>query len=53
MVRSETGAPATRTTNTFVYTRDQDQFEQMMAYYWITQAQRYIQSLGFGSTLRP
>ena len=24
-----------------------------MAYYWITEAQRYIQSLGFGSTLRP
>ena len=22
-----------------------------MAYYWVTQAQRYIQSLGFGSTL--
>jgi Zn-dependent metalloprotease len=24
-----------------------------MAYYWVTQAQRYIQSLGFGSTLPP
>jgi Zn-dependent metalloprotease len=24
-----------------------------MAYYWVTEAQRYIQSLGFGSTLRP
>lgn len=35
----------------FVYTRDQDQFEQTMAYCWITQAQRYIRSLGFGSTL--
>jgi hypothetical protein len=23
-----------------------------MAYYWVTQAQRYIQSLGFGSTLQ-
>ena len=22
-----------------------------MAYYWVTQAQKYIQSLGFGSTL--
>ena len=35
----------------FIYTRDQDQFEQVMGYYWVTQAQRYIQSLGFGSTL--
>jgi len=25
----------------------------VMAYYWITEAQRYIQSLGFGSSLRP
>ena len=24
-----------------------------MAYYWITEAQKYIQTLGFGSTLRP
>ena len=24
-----------------------------MGYYWVTQAQRYIQSLGFGSTLPP
>ena len=24
-----------------------------MAYYWVTEAQRYIQSLGFGTTLRP
>ena len=24
-----------------------------MAYYWVTEAQKYIQSLGFGSTLRP
>ena len=46
--------PASRPRNTgsgFIYTRDQDQFEQVMGYYWITQAQRYIQSLGFGSTL--
>ena len=44
---------ARRRSNTgsgFIYTRDQDQFEQVMAYYWVTQAQRYIQSLGFGST---
>src|SRR5215510_12801323 len=52
-VRSETGDPAFSSTNTFIYTRDDDRFEQVMAYYWITEAQKYIQSLGFGSTLRP
>jgi zinc metalloprotease ZmpB len=50
-VISETGKAATNAGGGFVYTRDQDQFEQTMAYYWVTQAQRYIQSLGFGSTL--
>ena len=50
-VVSETGKAATNTGSGFIYTRDQDQFEQTMGYYWITQAQRYIQSLGFGSTL--
>jgi zinc metalloprotease ZmpB len=49
-VISETGKAATGTS--FKYTRDQDQFEQVMAYYWVTRAQLYIQSLGFGSTLR-
>jgi hypothetical protein len=48
-VSSETGSPAYSPTNTFVYTRHQDEFEQVMAYYWITEAQKYIQSLGFGS----
>jgi len=48
-VLSQTGKAATGTS--FVYTRDQDQFEQVMGYYWITRAQLYIQSLGFGSTL--
>ena len=52
-IRSETGNPAYSSTNTFLYDRHQDEFEQVMAYYWITEAQRYIQSLGFGSTLRP
>jgi zinc metalloprotease ZmpB len=51
-VYSETGNPAFSPTNTFLYTRHQDEFEQVMAYYWITEAQKYIQSLGFGSTLR-
>jgi hypothetical protein len=52
-VKSETGPAAANTGAGFIFTRDQDQFEQVMAYYWITQAQRYIQSLGFGSTLPP
>jgi len=52
-IRSETGTPAYSATNTFVYRRDDDRFEQVMAYYWITEAQKYIQSLGFGSTLPP
>ena len=49
-VYSETGNPAFSPTNTFAYTRSQDEFEQVMAYYWITEAQKYIQSLGFGTT---
>ena len=52
-VLSETGNPAFSDTNTFIYTRNDDRFEQVMAYYWITEAQKYIQSLGFGSRLRP
>lgn len=52
-VRSTTGALAFSATNQFVYDRSQDEFEQVMAYYWINQAQEYLQSLGFGSTLRP
>jgi zinc metalloprotease ZmpB len=52
-VVSETGNPAYSPTNTFRYTRSQDEFEQVMAYYWITQAQRYIHTLGFGESRRP
>ena len=52
IVISETGNPAYSPTNTFIYNRHQDEFEQVMAYYWVTEAQKYIQSLGFGSTLR-
>jgi zinc metalloprotease ZmpB len=51
-VYSSTGSRAFSPANTFAYTRHQDQFEQVMAYYWITQAQRYIHSLGFGVTRR-
>ncbi len=50
-VQSATGTPAFSTTNTFMYTRGQDQFEQVMAYFWVNQAQEYLQSLGFGTTL--
>jgi hypothetical protein len=46
-VVSETGNPAYSPTNTFDYTRSKDEFEQVMAYYWITEAQKYIHSLGF------
>src|SRR5256886_3500990 len=52
-VVSETGNPAYSPTNTFRYTRHQDEFEQVMAYYWITEAQKYIHSLGFGESGRP
>jgi zinc metalloprotease ZmpB len=52
-VRSETGDAAYSPTNTFAYHRSDDRFEQVMAYDWVTVAQNYIQSLGFGSKLRP
>lgn len=52
VVVSETGNPAYSATNTFSYNRSQDEFEQVMAYYWVTEAQKYIQSLGFGTTRR-
>jgi hypothetical protein len=50
-VRTSTGNPAFSPTNTFRYTRHQDEFEQVMAYYWITEAQKYVHSLGFGESL--
>jgi hypothetical protein len=52
-VISETGDPAYSPSNEFRYRRDDDRFEQVMAYYWITAAQTYIQSLGFGISRRP
>jgi zinc metalloprotease ZmpB len=51
-VYSSTGNLAYSPTNTFRYTRHQDEFEQVMAYYWITEAQKYIHSLGFGEFRR-
>jgi hypothetical protein len=52
-VLSETGDPAYSPTNAFHYRRNDDRFEQVMGYYWVTEAQKYIQRLGFGSTRRP
>jgi hypothetical protein len=52
-VASSTGNLAQSAANVFRYTRSQDEFEQVMAYYWVTQAQQYIHSLGFGETRRP
>lgn len=51
-IRSETGDPAYSPDNTFLYDRSDDRFEQVMAYYWVTEAQKYIQRLGFGVTRR-
>lgn len=50
-VESSTGKAAYAADGMFSYDRSQDQFEQVMAYFWITEAQRYLQSLGFGSDL--
>jgi hypothetical protein len=52
-ILSETGPRAYSPDNTFVYPRSDDRFEQVMAYFWVTEAQKYIQSLGFGNGLRP
>ncbi len=52
VIVSETGNPAYSATNSFIYNRHDDEFEQVMAYYWITEAQKYIQSLGFGTRFR-
>jgi hypothetical protein len=50
---SETGNPAYSPTNTFLYHRSQDEFEQVMAYYWVTKSQEYIHALGFGEWRPP
>jgi len=53
-VKSKTGTPARTVDGAFpVWHRDADQFEQVMGYYWVDTSQAYLQSLGFGSTLRP
>ncbi|MFI7011125.1 M36 family metallopeptidase [Streptomyces sp. NPDC050145] len=50
-IRSDTGASA-KVADAGTYTRHDDQFEQVMAYFWVNEAQEYLQSLGFGSELR-
>ncbi|MBT2468894.1 M36 family metallopeptidase [Streptomyces sp. ISL-66] len=49
-VRSETGASA-KVAEAAGYNRSDDQFEQVMAYFWVNEAQEYLQGLGFGSEL--
>lgn len=49
-IRSDTGASA-KTADAGSYTRADDQFEQVMAYFWVNEAQEYLQGLGFGSEL--
>jgi hypothetical protein len=51
VVKSATGAPAYSAEGVYDYNRSQDQFEQVMGYFWVDQTQRYLQSLGFGDTL--
>ncbi|MBM0239696.1 M36 family metallopeptidase [Micromonospora sp. ATA32] len=54
VVKSKTGTPARAVNGVFpAWHRDADQFEQVMGYHWVNTAQAYLQSLGFGSTLRP
>ncbi|MFE9566549.1 M4 family metallopeptidase [Streptomyces sp. NPDC006487] len=49
-IRSETGAPAAAQ-DAGRYNRADDGFEQVMAYFWVNEAQEYLQGLGFGSEL--
>ncbi|HJP88967.1 MAG TPA: hypothetical protein VJ850_08040 [Candidatus Limnocylindrales bacterium] len=46
-VVSNTGDLAYSTDCTYDYTRHDDRFEQVMAYYWVTASQAYLQHLGF------
>ena len=49
-IKSSTGDAAFEPDCTFDYTRHDDRFEQVMAYYWVTWSQLYLRSLGFGVT---
>ena len=51
VVKSATGKPAYSRSGVYDYDRSQDQFEQVMGYFWVNQAQEHLQSLGFGSDL--
>jgi hypothetical protein len=53
IVVSETGNPAFADQCTFNYTRHDDRFEQVMAYYWVTASQLYLRSLGFDGETFP
>jgi Zn-dependent metalloprotease len=46
-IKEAKGGLASSKTNTFVYQRHDNRFEQVMAYYHINQTQEYIHSLGF------
>ena len=51
-VKSETGKAALIVAGQLpAYHRDEDQFEQVMGYYWVTTAHHYLSSLGFGGDL--
>ncbi|MGH8869508.1 MAG: M4 family metallopeptidase [Actinomycetes bacterium] len=52
-IKSATGPAAFSSSGSFRFTRHDDRFEQVMAYYWITQSQRYLRSLGFGTGAFP
>jgi zinc metalloprotease ZmpB len=47
-VKSSTGDAAYESDCTYNYTRHDDRFEQVMAYFWTTKSQLYTRSLGFG-----
>ncbi len=47
VVINEVGDPAYSSTCTYNFTRHDDGFEQVMAYYWVTKSQDYLHALGF------
>ena len=53
VVVTETGNPAYETDCTYDYSRSDDRFEQVMAYYWVTKSQEYTRGLGFTQSSGP
>jgi hypothetical protein len=54
VIKSNTGPAAVAVDGAFpAWHRDDERFEQVMAYYWLTETQHYLQHLGFGDDLRP